>query len=70
MEEVEVKCYSGSKYAERPQSFRWQREEYKVFGIEDEWQEPGKKYFRVLTADEKLFELCYNEAHDKWWLIR
>jgi len=37
--------------------------------MEAEWLEPGEKFFRVVTEDEKLFELCYNEAHDKWWLI-
>jgi len=70
LEEVKVKCYSGSAYADRPESFLFQGTEYKVSKIEDEWLEPGKKFFRVVTEDEKLFELCYNEAHDKWWLIR
>ena len=70
MEEVKVKCYSGSTYADRPQSFLWQGRQNKVSKIEAEWREPGKKFFRVVTEDEKRFELCYNEAHDKWWLIR
>jgi len=70
LEEVEVKCYSGTTYADRPQSFLWQGRRYKVSKIEAEWLEPGKKFFKVVTEDEKLFELCYNEAHDKWWLIR
>jgi len=69
LEEVDVKCYSGHIYAERPVSFSWQGREYKISKVETEWLEPGKKFFRVVTEDEKLFELCYNEAQDKWWLI-
>ena len=66
---LQVKCYSGHTYAQRPESF-WLDKEYKISRIEDEWQEPSKKFFRVLTEDEMLFELCYNEAQDQWWLIR
>jgi hypothetical protein len=66
---LEVKCYSGHTYAQRPESFFWQNKEHKISRIEEEWLEPGKRFFRIVTEDEKLFELCYNEAHDQWWLI-
>ena len=68
LEEVEVKCYSSRTYAERPQSFFWKDKELKITSIENEWLEPGKKFFRVVTEDEKVFQLCYNEPQDKWWL--
>jgi len=68
LEEVQVKCYSGLTYAERPKSFLWKNKQLKIASIENEWLEPGKKFFRVVTEDEKVFELCYNEAQDKWWL--
>jgi hypothetical protein len=70
LDEIEVKCYSGHTYAQRPVSFLWQDREHKISKIEAEWLEPGKKFFRVVVnEDEKAFELCYNEAQDKWWLI-
>jgi hypothetical protein len=69
-DKIEVKCYSGHTYAQRPESFFWQDEEHKVSRIESEWLEPGSRCFRVITEDEKLFELCYNEAQDEWRLIR
>jgi len=69
MDKIEVKCYSGHTYAQRPVSFCWQDKEHKISEIEKEWLEPGKKFFRVVNEDEKVFELCYNEAQDKWWLI-
>jgi hypothetical protein len=67
-EEIEVKCYSGLIYAERPQSFFRKGKEHKIANVENEWLEPGKKLFRVVTEDEKVFQLCYNEPEDKWWL--
>jgi hypothetical protein len=65
---VEVKCYSGHTYAERPQSFFWQDHEFKVISVEKEWLEPGNKFFQVVTEDEKVFQLCYNVAKDEWRL--
>jgi hypothetical protein len=65
-EPTEAKCYSGHIYAERPQSFLWHGIEYEIKEIDKAWQEPGKRLFKVVTEDGKLFELCYNEADDKW----
>lgn len=65
-----VRCYSGHVYAERPQAFLWQGEEYRVEGIERAWREPGERYFRVRTANNQRFELCYNEAKDQWLLTQ
>jgi len=66
---LEVKCYSGHTYAERPRSFRWEGIEYDVEKIEKSWQEPGEKHFQVRTGDNKLFHLCYNERQRRWSLI-
>ena len=64
--ETKVRCYSSYIYAERPKSFIWQERELKIKSIEKAWQEPGKRLFRVLTEDGKLFDLCYNEINDQW----
>ncbi len=63
---TKVKCYSGYTYPQEPKSFLWQGEEYKVFSIEKEWQEPGRKFFKIRTKDERVFELCYNQIEDQW----
>ena len=68
MNNLEVRCYSGHTYAERPESFRWQGVEYLVEEIEEAWQEPGKRCFRVLAGDKKRFKLCYNETKEQWSL--
>lgn len=69
MKNIEVSCYSGSIYAERPQSFSWGGVTFLVKEITDEWIEPGERYFRVRTGDNKSFQLCYNETNDKWSII-
>jgi hypothetical protein len=64
--DISVKCYSGYLYAEEPRSFVWQESELRIKSVEKAWQEPGKRLFRVVTQDGRLFELCYNEATDRW----
>ena len=68
MNNLEVRCYSGHTYADRPESFHWQGVEYLVKEIEETWREPGKKFSRVLAGDNKRFKLCYNEAEGQWFL--
>jgi hypothetical protein len=63
---VQVTCYSGHTYAERPESLIWEGIEYKVKQIEKEWQEPGARLFKVVTEDGRLFILSYNERGDEW----
>jgi len=66
---VQAKCYSGYIYAQEPQSFIWQEKEKRIKSIEKAWQEPGKRLFKAVTEDGKLFELCYNETYDQWSAI-
>ncbi len=68
MDNLEVRCYSGLTYAERPRSFVWESIEYQVAEIEKAWQEPHEKHFQVRTRDNQLFKLCYNEAEGRWSL--
>jgi hypothetical protein len=70
MADLEVNCYSGHTYAERPLSFTWQGIGYKVKEVEKAWQEPGERCFLVKTGDNKSFQLCYNEANDEWSITK
>jgi len=69
-EGIQVQCFSGYTYADRPDSFVYQQQTYKVDWIEREWREPGEMHFRVCTEDSKSFELCYNEQIDEWSIRR
>ena len=66
MDNLEVSCYSGHTYAERPRSFRWGGVEYEVEEIEKAWLEPGERHFQVRTRDKKRFRLGYHEAEHRW----
>lgn len=66
MNDLIVKCYSGHTYAEEPRSFEWGGVSYDVEEIERAWREPGERHFLVKTKDNKSFELCYNEAMERW----
>ncbi len=65
---MKVDCYSGYRYPERPYSFMWRGKTFKIVQVEKEWLEPTSRFFRVITEDEHIYELCYNETEDKWWL--
>ena len=66
VETVQVSCYSGHTYAERPESLIWQGLEHRVKQVEKEWQEPGARLFKVVTEDNRIFILSYNERGDEW----
>ncbi|MFC2058860.1 hypothetical protein ACFLTS_04365 [Chloroflexota bacterium] len=66
LQPVQVRCYSGHTYAERPSSFILDSIEQTVRIIEKEWREPGEKRFRVRTEDDRIFNLRYNEQKDNW----
>jgi hypothetical protein len=63
---VQVTCYSGHTYAERPEALILEGIEHKVKQIEKEWQEPGARLFKVVTEDSRVFILSYNERGDEW----
>jgi hypothetical protein len=66
---LKVNCYSGHTYAEEPRSFEWQGTEYEIKEIEKSWQGPGERHFRVITKENKKFQLCYNDVEKQWSLI-
>jgi hypothetical protein len=69
VDNLQVTCYSGHTYAERPQSFRWESRDYEVEQIEKARIEPGKSYFQIRSKDNKKFCLCYDEKERQWSII-
>jgi hypothetical protein len=66
-EAVEVRCYSGHEYPERPVAFYWRGEEIAVDEILAAWREPAGPVFRVRTA-RGVFRLAYDAGGDRWRL--
>jgi len=69
MKGVQVRCYSGYTYGERPASFTWQGVTYGVRRVDKEWREPRMRCFRVSTDKNESFQLCYNEYEDEWSVL-
>ena len=67
-EVLQVQCYSGHTYAERPDFFIYQGKACRVESVDKDWREPGERHFLVRIGDSKSFELCYNEQVDEWSL--
>ena len=63
---MQVECYSGARYAERPVALTWQGERLAIEEIERQWREPGGPAFRVRAAGGQRFELHYDERADAW----
>lgn len=75
VELIEVKCYSGYKAEESPQSFTWRGKEYIVEEISQSRREEKvrrrwsrKVIFRVKTSSGQVFEISYHEQTDKWFM--
>jgi hypothetical protein len=66
---LEVECYSGHTFAERPTAFVWHGRRYQVERILKQWRSPDGPGFRLVTAGGEQFELIYHETKDEWSLI-
>ena len=65
---LEVECYSGYAFAERPTAFVWRGRRYQVERVLKRWRAPDGPGFQVVTADGGQFELIYHETQDEWSL--
>ena len=67
---VQVECYSGGRYAERPKALIVGGERMEIAAVLQEWRLPEGLCYRVITQDEQRFELFYLEAEDEWRVER
>ena len=64
-----VECYSGTEYAGRPRALHWQGERLEIAAILRRWRTPTARCFRVRTAQDRVFDLCYEEHLDQWQVV-
>jgi len=57
---------SGSRYGERPLAFTWDGERLEVTGVQRQWRTPEGMCYRVITQEERSFDLFYFEDEDLW----
>jgi hypothetical protein len=63
---IQVECYSGSRFGERPLAFTLDDRRYVVRAVEKSWRTPSALHFRVRTEDDESFELAYCVETDAW----
>jgi len=65
-EPVEVACYAGARYPERPQRVTWRGAQRDVLAVEREWQEPHRRCYLVRLEGDLLLRLSYYERSERW----
>jgi hypothetical protein len=66
--QVEVSCYSGCRYGERPISFKLLEKTFFVKEILDRWVGEDHLYFKVRADDQRIYLLKYDFGQDRWFL--
>ncbi len=66
--QIEVSCYSGYRYGERPVSFKLLERTFTVKEIIDQWYGEDHLYFKIRADDQKVYLLKYDQAKDQWFL--
>jgi aminotransferase len=61
-----VECLSSSTYPERPLRLQWEGRWLEISALLSRWQTPGRRHFRVRTADAQTFELTFFETDLRW----
>lgn len=73
--EIEVVCHSGYTGDEYPVAFYWENIRFDIIEITDRWYQgdlnpdmPPARYFKVKTADNKIYMLKKDINSNKWFL--
>ncbi|MCD6473021.1 hypothetical protein J7K55_07950 [Candidatus Aerophobetes bacterium] len=69
MENIYVECYSGYKYADRPEAFVWKGKRYRIKNILKRWREEQGEFFIVEVEEGEKYTISYNEKEDRWSLL-
>lgn len=69
MSDVEVECYAGYRGDESPRVLIVRGRRYQVADILRQWQEPGRRYFRVRLRGGGECLVGHDAATDSWFEI-
>ena len=67
-EPVEVECYSGYAYPERPRAIIWRSERHVVRSLLRTWRGTEGPHFELIMENGSRQELYYNQREDQWRL--
>ena len=66
---ITVKCYSGYKGEEIPQSLFFDEKEIRVKEVIDMWLAPDHRYFKCLGEDAATYLIRHDVEDDFWELV-
>jgi len=69
-EKTTVEAHFGLAGEITPRRFTWRGSTLSVEGLGRRWQEGGKRFFLVLAAGERAFELQLDENTFRWRVSR
>ena len=70
MPAIEVQCFRGYNFNDRPISFILNEKKRVVEKIIDQWRGQGHAYYKVLADDRKGYLLIRHENRGDWALKR
>ena len=65
---ITVKCYSGYRVDEKPQSIRFDSTEVQVAQIVDQWLDPDHRYFKFIGEDGATYIIRQDMNSMEWVL--
>ena len=68
-QDVKVECHSGFRYGEHPLAFETEGQRHLIAAVLRQWRTPQGLYFRIITEDEKRYDLAYLEHEDRWEIL-
>ena len=66
--QIEVSCYSGYRFGERPTSFKLLEKTFLVEEVVDQWYGEDYLYFKVRADDQRVYLLKYDQQQGLWYL--
>ena len=64
---VNVRCYAGTRYPERPVAFQWEGRWLDVTQVEWQVRTPEGLRFAVIAGQGERYRLSWVEREDVWW---
>jgi hypothetical protein len=65
---IVVECYAGYRGDQEPRAFTIGSQRLEVLSVEDRWNGPDYRYFRVRASDGDTYVLRHDEGAEAWTL--
>lgn len=66
MSDFQVECYAGYRADESPRVLIIQGQRHQVTDILQQWQEPGRRCFKLRLSSGDEYLVCYDVATASW----